>query len=93
MDQLAWCLDREYRVIKNWKYLAYKLDIPPDIQKKFEIPFELSPTLQLFQYLSTADLELNIGKLKQVLKDIGRNDICGKLKGLHFFKYFHCCTV
>lgn len=92
MDQLA-CLDRGHSVVKNWKHLAYQLDIPHDIQKKFETPFELSPTLQLFQNLSTADPELNIEKLKEVLKGIHRNDIIKELKGLHFFKYFHCCTV
>ena len=93
MDKLAWCLDRKYRVIKNWEHLACELHIPDDIKTKCEIHFELSPTLQLFEFLSTADLELNIGKLKEVLKGIHRNDIIKKLKGLHFFKYFRCCTV
>ncbi|KAJ7360208.1 hypothetical protein OS493_016833 [Desmophyllum pertusum] len=28
MDELARCLDREYRVLKYWKHLAYELHIP-----------------------------------------------------------------
>ena len=88
MDELARCLDRQYRVLKYWKHLADKLHIPPDVQKGFEIYFALSPTVHLFQFLSTNDPHLNVAKLRQALKDIHRNDLIQDLKGLYFFKYF-----
>lgn len=90
MDELARCLDREYKVLKYWKHLACELNIPPDTQKEFEIYFELSPTVHLFQFLSTSNPQLKIGKLRVVLKDIHRNDLIQELKGLYFSKYFHC---
>ena len=90
MDELARCLDREYRVLKYWKHLAWELNIPPDTQKEFEIYFELSPTVHLFQFLSTSNPQLTIGKLRVALKDIHRNDLIQELKGLYFSKYFHC---
>ncbi|KAJ7360206.1 hypothetical protein OS493_016831 [Desmophyllum pertusum] len=80
MDELAQCLDREYRVLKYWKHLAYELHIPPDVQKGFEIYFELSPTVHLFQFLSTNDPHLTVGKLRAALKDIHRNDLIKELK-------------
>ncbi|XP_078349601.1 uncharacterized protein LOC144634499 isoform X2 [Oculina patagonica] len=80
MDELAQCLDREYRVIKHWKHLAYELNIPHDVQTGFEIYFELSPTVHLFQFLSTNDPHLTVGKLRLALKDIHRNDLIQELK-------------
>ena len=93
MDELALCLDREYRVIKYWKHLACELSIPPDTQKEFEIYSELSPTVQLFQILSTDNPQLTVAKLRVALKDIHRNDLIQVLKGLYFSKYFHCCKM
>ena len=88
MDELARCLDRTYIMMKYWKHLAWELNIPPDTQKEFEIYFELSPTVHLFQFLSTSNPQLTIGKLRVALKDIHRNDLIQELKGLYFSKYF-----
>ena len=82
MDELARCLDREYKVVKYWKHLVWELGIPADVQKGFEIYYELSPTVHLFQFLSTNDPHLRIGKLKLALKDIHRNDLIEELKGV-----------
>jgi len=80
MDDLARCLDKEYRVLNNWKHMACNLKIPLEIQKGFEIYFELmSPTVHLFPFLSTLNEPgrepLTVGKLKAALKDIHRNDL------------------
>ena len=88
MDELAQCLDREYRVMKNWKHLARELNIPPVTQKEFEV--YLSPTVCLFQFLATSNPRLTIGKLRVALQATHRNDLVQDLKGLYFSKYFHC---
>ena len=83
MDELARCLDKEYWVLKYWKHMAYNLEIPLEIQKGFEVYFELSPTIHLFPFLSTLPGRdpLSIGKLKTALEEIHRNDLKNKLQG------------
>ena len=83
VDELARCLDKEYRVLKYWKHMAYSLKIPPEIQKGFEVYFELSPTVHLFPFLSTLTGRdpLTTGKLKTALQDIHRNDLKNKFQG------------
>jgi len=86
MDDLARCLDKEYRVLNNWKHMACNLKIPLEIQKGFEIYFELSPTVHLFPFLSTLNEPgrepLTVGKLKAALKDIHRNDLIENFRSL-----------
>lgn len=83
VDELARCLDKEYRVLKYWKHMADNLEIPPKIQKGFEVYFELSPTVHLFPFLSTLRGRdpLTIGKLKTALQDIHRNNLKNKFQG------------
>lgn len=83
VDELARCLDKEFRVLKNWEYIAYNLEIPPEIRKRFQVYFELSPTMHLFQFLSAhrGRDHLTIGKLKTALQCINRNDLKNKLQG------------
>ena len=85
MDELARHLDKEYRVLQYWKHMACNLNIPLDIQKGFEVYFELSPTVHLFPFLSTLNdpwrEPLTVGKLKVALKDIYRNDLKNMLQG------------
>ena len=85
MDDLARLLDKEYRVLQYWKHMACNLNIPLDIQKGFEVYFELSPTVHLFLFLSSLNdpgrESLTVGKLKVALKDISRTDLKNMLRG------------
>ena len=92
MDELARCLDKEYRVLKYWKHLACRFHIPPSVQKGFEIYFELSPTVHLFQFLSTNVPDLSIRTLRIALKEIYRNDLIQELKGLFCFLDYLLCA-
>ena len=83
VDELARCLDKEYRVLQYWKHMACNLKIPPEIQKGFEVYFELSPTVHLFPFLYTLPERdpLTVGELKTALQDIHRNDLKDKFRG------------
>jgi len=85
MDELARCLDKEYRVLKYWKHMACNLKIPHEVQKGFEVYFELSPTVHLFPFLSTLNEPgrepLTVEKLRTALRAIYRRDLVKKLQG------------
>ena len=84
MDKLSKYLDRESRVIKCWKHLAYVLDVPAEERVQFDMYTEHSPTEDLFNFL--ADIwnpDLKVQELKMKLKKIHRNDLIeGLSKGM-----------
>ena len=97
MDKLSKYLDRESRVIKCWKHLAYVLDVPAEERVQFDMYTEHSPTEDLFNFL--ADIwnpDLTVLELKVKLKKIHRNDLIeGLNKGTYnvmliFFTVFSC---
>ena len=76
MDQLALCLDRNMRLIPNWKQLARELNVDEDVIKKLEQYKEQSPTIRLFEYLEVTQPQLTIQQLRKAMLDIRRNDLC-----------------
>lgn len=79
-DKLSKYLDREMRVIKCWKHLAYVLCVPSDETRKFEMYSEHSPTEDLFVYLAEVwHPDLKVKELKQKLQKIHRNDLIESL--------------
>ena len=81
LEKLSKDLDREGRVIKCWKHLAYVLNVPAEETRKFDMYTEHSPTEDLFNYLG--DIwrpDLTVKELKVKLKAVYRNDVIDSLK-------------
>lgn len=75
LDQLALCLDRNMRLIPNWKQLARELNVDEDVIKKLEQYKDQSPTIRLFEYLEVTQPQLTIQQLRNAMLDIRRNDL------------------
>ena len=74
-DQLALCLDREMRLIPNWKHLAWEMRVDEDVIKRLEQYRDHSPTIQLFEYLEVTQPQLTMQQLRNAMLEIGRNDL------------------
>ena len=79
MEQLSLCLDRDVRLIPNWKNLASKLEVEVDVIKRLEQYGDFSPTFRLFYFLETSKPDLTIKELKETMLEIGRNDLLSLL--------------
>lgn len=79
IDQLALLLDREKRLIANWKHLCRVLKVDPKVVSSLEHYTDFSPTIRLFEHLEVVKPDLSIQHLKQALSDIGRNDLVSLL--------------
>ena len=80
LEKLSKYLDKESRVIKCWKHLAYVLDVPPEEREQFDMYTEHSPTEDLFNFLSDIwNPDLTVAELKVKLKNIHRNDVIESL--------------
>ena len=90
IEQLALCLDKEMRLIPNWKHLASELDVNADVIRRLEKPYsDYSPTIQLFKFLEATQPDLSIEQLKDALLEIGRNDLFSLLtKGMIVYSIF-----
>ena len=75
IQQLALCLDREMRLIANWKHLSLELKVDANVITHLEQYSDLSPTIRLFDYLEVTQPDLTIQQLKQALSEIKRNDL------------------
>ena len=89
LEKLSKHLDRESRVIKCWKHLAYVLNVPAEETRKFDMYTEHSPTEDMFNYLAdTWRPDLTVKELKVKLKAVHRNDVIDSLnEGIQ-----HCAT-
>ena len=74
IEQLALCLDREMRLIPNWKHLSEELKVDAKVITRLE-RCSFSPTIRLFEYLEIAQPDLSILQLKNALLDINRDDL------------------
>lgn len=74
LEKLSKYLDRESRVIKCWKHLAFVLNVPIEETRKFDLYTEHSPTEDLFNFLANIP-ELKVVDLREKLKAIYRNDL------------------
>jgi len=79
IEQLALCLDREMRLISNWKHLSWELKVDGNVIKSLEQYSDFSPTIRLFEYLEVTQPDLTIQQIKQALLDIRRNDLVSLL--------------
>ncbi len=80
MERLSKYLDRESRVIKCWKHLAYVLNVPPEERGQFDMYTEHSPTEDLFNFVCDIwNPDLSVQELKVKLKNVHRNDVIDSL--------------
>ena len=75
IEQLALCLDREMRLIPNWRQLATNLDVDVNVIKRLGQYCDYSPTIRLFEFLEATQPDLTIKQLKDALLEIRRNDL------------------
>ena len=80
LDKLSKYLDKESRVVKFWKHLAYVLEVPPEETQKFDIYTEHSPTEDLFNFLEGNHPDLYVWELKKKLQAVYRNDVVEDLQ-------------
>ena len=81
LEKLSKYLDRESRVIKCWKHLAYVMDVPPEERNQFDVYTEHSPTEDLFNYLTDIwNQDMKVIELKGKLKIIHRNDVIADIE-------------
>lgn len=84
LERLSKYLDRESRVIKCWKHLAFVLNVPAEETRKFDMFTENSPTEDMFFHLADVNPDLTVEVLKTKLKNIYRNDVIALLnEGMH----------
>lgn len=90
LEKLSKYLDRESRVIKCWKHLAFVLNVPGEETRKFDMYTEHSPTEDMFNYLTDIwNPDLKVKELKMKLRTIYRNDVIDSLiKGIRFMWFF-----
>ncbi|KAJ7383834.1 hypothetical protein OS493_025706 [Desmophyllum pertusum] len=74
IQQLALCLDREVRLVPNWKHLARKMLVEEDVFKRLEQHSDYCPTIRLFDHLEVTQPDLTIQTLRKALSEIGRNE-------------------
>lgn len=79
LEGLGKCLDKEYKYRggkKCWKHLAQHFEVEAKIYEDFTRSQERSPTEDLFEFLKTRKpKEFTIGKLKNKLSSINRQDV------------------
>lgn len=70
-------LNIESRNVKNWRNLANKLEIPPEVYGAFDTSEAevKSSTKEMFKWLAQENLNLNVDDLLAALKKIGRFDL------------------
>ena len=80
LEKLSKYLDRESRVIKCWKHLAFVLNVPAEETRKFDMYTEHSPTEDMFIYLANIwNPDVKVKELKIKLQTIYRNDVIDSL--------------
>ena len=75
IEELCLCLDRDTRFIHNWRRLALILQVDLNVIRRLGQYSDFSPTIRLFDFLATANPDLMIKELKEILREIGRNDL------------------
>ena len=75
IEQMALFLDKEMRLISNWKHFSNELKVDVNVINRLEQYADFSPTIRLFEYLEIAQPNLSIQQLKQAFLDIRRNDL------------------
>lgn len=58
-----------------WKHLAERFGIDEETYQSFKCSKIHSPTEVMFEYLQTTDTEITIGKLKDKLRLVERQDV------------------
>lgn len=75
-EDLALRLDRETWVKPNWMHLSRELNVDKKFISNLEVYTEASPTIRLFEYLKQSHAySVTIGRLKNALRRIGRDDL------------------
>ena len=97
MEQLALCLDRERRLIPNWKQLSWELNVDSKVITRLQQYTDFSPTIRLFEHLEVSQPDLSILQLKTALLDIKRTDLFTLLTKGDYPNYtitrFRCCNA
>ena len=75
IEQMALFLDREMRLIPNWKHFSNELKVDVNVINRLKHHADFSPTIRLFEHLEAVQPNLTIQQLKQAFLEIGRNDL------------------
>ncbi|XP_067043167.1 uncharacterized protein [Acropora muricata] len=77
LEELSRCLDKEYKYGRNqcWKHVAEYFGIDEEKYQSFGCSKIHSPTEEMFDYLDATDTKLTIGKLKEKLLSVERQDV------------------
>lgn len=69
-------LNRELSAVKNWRHLAFKLEIPADVSRAFGESGQkrTSPTKEVMQWLTTRFPDTTLKDVVKALDKIQRND-------------------
>ena len=70
-------LNKEIRAVKNWRHLAFRLKIPPEVYGAFDTSKATakSPTKMMFEWLARWKPDLSTDDLVMGLKEIDRFDV------------------
>ena len=70
-------LDTKSRTVKNWRNLANKLEIPPDVYGAFDTSEAKvkSSTKEMFKWLAQQSPNLSVDDLLAALEKIERSDL------------------
>ena len=79
LEAIGKCLNKNIRGVKNWRNLAYRLDITSDVYNTFDTSKEVeqgpSPTEMLFKWLERGKPKLTVMDLLNCLREIKRFDV------------------
>lgn len=67
------------KLVRNWRHLALSLHVDLDVIRRLGQFSDFSPTIRLFEFLATWNPDLTIKELKDILLEIGRNDLISLL--------------
>ena len=63
IEQMALLLDREMRLIPNWKHLSNELKVDVNVINRLKHYADFSPTIRLFEHLEAVQPNLTIQQL------------------------------
>lgn len=79
LEAIGKCLNKNIRGVKNWRNLAFRLDITSDVYNTFDTSKEVeqgpSPTEMLFKWLERGKPKLTVKDLLNCLREIKRFDV------------------
>ena len=92
LEKIVKRLDREMKAVKNWRHFAWELNVDASVIEQWNWYGNFSPTIRVFEHLDAVQPDLTVLKVKNALRDIGREDLRDCLREGNYIKYLflHC---